>query len=91
LLSNTADCREEFQLAKITTARTGGVINGFAMEVLKRLKKHNVEWLKNMASMRRQAEHMNQLILAEFEHFAGYIAAIVVAQENSVSPNLSLP
>jgi hypothetical protein len=56
-----------------------GVINGFAMEMLEWLKKHDVEWLKNMADMRRQIEHMNQLILAELEDFASYMTAIAIA------------
>ena len=90
MLPNTADCVEEFQLIEIATARTSSVINGFAMEVLKWLKRHNVEWLEDMASMRRNAKERDQLILAEFQEFAGYIAAIAITQKNSMSANLSL-
>jgi hypothetical protein len=78
LLSNTADCSKEFHLVEVATACTSSVINSFAMEVLVWLKKHNVEWLKNMASIYREVEDMNQLILAEFQDFMGYIAAIAI-------------
>jgi hypothetical protein len=49
------------------------------MEMLEWLKKHDVEWLKNMADMRRQTEHMDQLILAELKDFASYMTAIAIA------------
>jgi hypothetical protein len=90
LLLNTADCVEEFQLIEIATACTSSLINGFAMEVLKWLKKHNVEWLEDMANMRRKAKEMDQLVLTEFQKFAGYMAAIAITQKNSMSANLSL-
>jgi hypothetical protein len=56
-----------------------GVIDGFAMEVLILLKKHYVKWLENMACIRRQTEHMDQLFLAEFEDFARNMATIAIA------------
>jgi hypothetical protein len=58
--------------------------------MLVQLKKHNVKWLKNMTSMCREAEDMNQLILAEFQDFTGYMAAIAIIQENLMSADLSL-
>jgi hypothetical protein len=60
------------------------------MIVLEWLKKHNVKWLKDMASMRRQTEHMDLLLFAKFEDFAGNMAATAVASQNSMSPNLCL-
>jgi hypothetical protein len=90
LLLNTADCSKEFHLVEVATAYTSSVINSFAIEVLLWLKKHNVEWLKNMASIHREVEDINQLILVEFQDFTGYMTAIAITQENLMSANLSL-
>jgi hypothetical protein len=72
------NCYKEFKLVKVTTTHISSVINGFNVKVLERLKKHNVEWLKNMTSMRRQNEHMNKLLLIEFEDFSYYMTFIAI-------------
>jgi hypothetical protein len=60
------------------------------MIVLKWLKKHNVKWLKDMASMRRQIEYMDLLLFVKFEDFADNMAATAIVSQNSMSPNLFL-
>jgi hypothetical protein len=60
------------------------------MIVLEWLEKHNVKWLKDIASMRRQIEYMDLLLFVKFEVFAGNMAATAVVSQNSMSPNLCL-
>jgi hypothetical protein len=60
------------------------------MIMLEWLEKHNVKWLKDIISMRRQIEHVDLLLFAKFEDFVGNMAAIAVASQNSMSPNLCL-
>jgi hypothetical protein len=83
-------CENYHLIWHVPSARTTSVIDGFSMIVLEWLEKHNVKWLKDMACMRRQTEHVDLLLFAKFEDFAGNIAAIAVASQNSISPNLCL-
>jgi hypothetical protein len=50
------------------------------VEVLEWLKNHNVEWLKDMASIRRQNEHMDEILVAEINDFLRCIAATAITE-----------
>jgi hypothetical protein len=80
LLLNTMDCCKEFELVEVATTCTSSVINGFGVEVLERLEKHNVKWLEDMASMRRQNEHMDKPLLTEFEDFSCYMTSTAITK-----------
>jgi hypothetical protein len=78
LLSNVVNCSKKFELIKVVIARTSSVIDGFSVEMLEWLKKHNVKWLKDMAYIRRQSEDMNKPLLTEFKDFSCQMAAISI-------------
>jgi hypothetical protein len=80
MLFNSINCCQKFKLIKVATVYTSNVVNSFCVEVLEWLKNHNVEWLKDIASIRRQNEYMNEILIIKINDFLYYIAATAIIE-----------
>jgi hypothetical protein len=80
MLSNSINYCQKFKLIKVTTAYTSSVVNSLCVEVLEWLKNHNVEWLKDIASIKRQNEHIDEILIIKINNFLYYIAATAITE-----------